>query len=294
MPYCRNCGARLETSQKYCKRCGAPVLRSVQPAAQAVEESAHRRSAPSLSGKGRISWNIIAIIVVLAIGLVILGVLYGISANNLNSARADITELEANITDLQDQLALEEANVASLETQLATATEELNLSRSQATQLQADLDESELHVADLQTELEDSIANATSLQADLDEANADLASAMAANSSLTDELTSIKSPRHFTSLEELQTWLAKDDTNTNPDYASLSPAAKAYLLQVKALRDGYILSACLDWDSSYIYTWNVAIANDTIYSVNAATDVVTEGPDFADTPPSYPIPIPIS
>lgn len=291
MPYCRNCGASLEESQKYCKKCGATVSPSGQPPAKAVKESPPRKSAPSSSGKGKTSWYMVAITGVLAIGLVTFGVLYGIGAVNLSNARADITQLETNVADLQAQLAVEEANVAALETQLATAIEELNLSQAQAEQLQADLDESELQVANLQTELDDAIANVTSLQSDLDEASADLEEAIAANSSLEDELSTVKSPRHFTSLEELQTWLANDDTDTNSDYASLSPAAKAYLLQVKALRDGYILSACLDWDSSYIYTWNVAIVNDTIYSVNADTDAVTEGPDFADAPPSYPIPI---
>jgi hypothetical protein len=50
---------------------------------------------------------------------------------------------------------------------------------------------------------------------------------------LTTELTQIKYPRHFLSVQELTTWLAQDDTNTNPKYAAYNLAQKSYLLQIK-------------------------------------------------------------
>ena len=92
-------------------------------------------------------------------------------------------------------------------------------------------------------------------------------------------------------IAELEIWLEKDDTDTNDAYSSLKSEEKAYILQVKALRDGYILSACIDWDSNYIYSWNVAIVGDTVYSINAATDVVNEGPSFYDDLPLHPLPL---
>ena len=92
-------------------------------------------------------------------------------------------------------------------------------------------------------------------------------------------------------MAELTQWLAQDDTNTNPAYASLSSYSRAFVLQVKALRDGYLLPACLDWDAMYIYSWNAAVVDGAVVSVNVDTDAVTVGPAFSSAPPSHPLPI---
>jgi hypothetical protein len=167
---------------------------------------------------------------------------------------------------------------------LAATISDLNSSQTQVTHLQADLNASELRITNLQSELD-------AASTELSQAYSELAGLTDANTSLTEELTVIKDPRHFNSLQELQTWLENDDTNTNSAYSSLTSQAKAYVLQVKALRDGYILSACIDWDSNFIYSWNVAVIGDKIYSVNAATDVITAGPSFDEALPLHPLPI---
>jgi hypothetical protein len=140
-------------------------------------------------------------------------------------------------------------------------------------------------VTSLTADLAAANAKVASIQASLDKAYADLATSTAS-------LKQVQDPRHFSTMEELQAWLAKDDTDTNPLYASSSPDVKAFILQVKALRDGYLLPACLDWDSSYLYSWNVAVVGGIVVSVNAATDVVTSGPTLSSPPPSHPLPLP--
>jgi hypothetical protein len=131
----------------------------------------------------------------------------------------------------------------------------------------------------------------TATQASLDRAASDLATAILTSSSQAVSLKKVQDPGHFDTLTEITAWLAKDDTNTNPAYASLSNYSKAFILQVKALRDGYLLPACLDWDSSFIYTWNAAIVGGTVYSIDPSTDTLTKGPAFPVPPPSHPLPI---
>jgi len=77
-------------------------------------------------------------------------------------------------------------------------------------------------------------------------------------------------------VQELTGWLVQDDTNTNPVYSSLPPSAKAYVLQVKALRDGYILPAQLGLDptGTYILGFSLALVAANIYLVDPSTDVI--------------------
>jgi len=222
---------------------------------------------------------------ILAVALIVLGFFYWRGTNKLGAANARIFSLEtrladekANVASLKVQLAAANANVTDLTAQLATAS-------SKVTSLTADLATAKRKVASLTAELAAADAKVASTQASLDKAYADLAASNAC-------LKQVQDPRHFNTMAELQDWLAKDDTNTNPLYASSSPDIKAFILQVKALRDGYLLPACLDWDASYIYSWNAAVVGEVVVSVNAATDAVTEGPTFGSPPPSHPLPLP--
>ena len=291
MPYCNQCGNELKEEEQFCGTCGTgqgqPAITSSPPTPPPSNPTYVNQHSPQKSG-GTGIWKMI-VIGVLAVALITVGVLYGIENSNLNKAKANIATLENNVTTLQTQLAAEQAHAASLQTELtATISEltatvgELNAARDDIKQLESDLAESELRVANLQSELNDATAK-------LAQAYAEIAGLTDANTALTEELNTIKDPRHFNSLQELETWLENDDTNTA--YSSLSAQAKAYVLQVKALRDGFILSACIDWDSKYIYSWNVAIVGDTVYSVNAATDKISAGPSFSDALPLHPLPL---
>jgi septal ring factor EnvC (AmiA/AmiB activator) len=226
--------------------------------------------------------------------------------SNLNKANTQITGLEANmtslegqlatekanVTSLQTQLVAEKANVATLQTQLITTKSDLTASQAKVTSLTVDLATANAKVTSLISDLATANAKVTSTQASLDKANLDLATAVATNATQSATLKKVQDPKHFDTLAELTAWLTKDDTNTNPTYASYSGYSKAFILQVKALRDGYLLPACLDWDSSFIYSWNVAVIGGTVYSIDSTTDALTQGPTFATAPPSHPLPLP--
>jgi hypothetical protein len=126
-------------------------------------------------------------------------------------------------------------------------------------------------------------------QASLDKANSDLAAALVTNTTQAATLRTVQYPRHFNSLTELTIFLAQDDTNTNPAYSGVT---KAYVLEIKAQRAGFLLPAQIWWDSSYIYSDNIALVGASIYTVNPNTDAVTYQVAFATAPSSYPIPLP--
>jgi hypothetical protein len=293
MPYCHQCGNELKGNEQFCGKCGA---KQEQPAGKpsAFKQAAVPPVPPSQTPKpvnqypqsqkdGKGFWKFI-VMAVLAVALVAVGVLYGIQSGNLSQAKTDIAGLENNIATIQTELTVEQANAAALQTQLTATINDLNASRDDVAQLEDDLNASEQRIANLETKLE--AANTK-----LAQAYADIAGLTTANAALSGELNLIKDPRHFNSLNELESWLENDDTNTNSAYSSLTPQARAYILQVKALRDGFILSACIDWDSNYIYSWNVAIVGKAVYSVNAETDAVNAGPSFYDALPLHPLPL---
>jgi len=80
-------------------------------------------------------------------------------------------------------------------------------------------------------------------------------------------------PKHFGSLEELETWLANDDTN-QMQYSSdeFNCIDFALMLQERALADGYILSTeILPVAAHWV---NIAIIGDRIYVIEPQDDRV--------------------
>jgi predicted nucleic acid-binding Zn-ribbon protein len=237
----------------------------------------------------------------------------------LRDEKANATIMNSNLTaekgisaNLSTQLAAEKTKSAGLENQLAAGTGDKNTLESRFLQMQKDLDASKVLVTKLTNDLSASVARVTvlekdltavqgtaaKLQASLNDANSGLAGAVAqadalkaSNNTLTAELKKIKDPRHFISLEELTTWLAKDDTNTNPSYTGLTLSEKAFILQVKALRDGYLMPVGLDADSLYIYSWNSAVVSGILYIVNANDDTITQLGSFTVLPAVHPMPL---
>ena len=96
------------------------------------------------------------------------------------------------------------------------------------------------------------------------------------NSKIADQqavIDKIEAPRHFNSLDELNTWLQQAAVYTK--YAALRPIERAYILQVLALRDGYLLPAGFDVSGTTFYSFNTAYINGTIYNVSPSTNVVS-------------------
>ena len=241
---------------------------------------------------------------VLVVALIVVGVLYGMEVGKLNKANQNITSLEANVTsltgqltaekatvaDLQTQLAAQKATVADLQTQLAATKSDLTASQAKVTSLTSDLSTANASVTSLTANLATANGKITTIQASLDKANADLAVANATINTQTTTLKKIQNPRCFNSLQELTDWLAKDDTNTK--YASLDPVSRCYVLQSRALNDGFLLSASTRIDSTThtAYLSNQAWIGGTLYGVNSATDQIFIFDSGYPPIPLYPIP----
>jgi nitrogen fixation-related uncharacterized protein len=88
-------------------------------------------------------------------------------------------------------------------------------------------------------------------------------------------------PVQFSSLWELRTWLAQDDTDRNPEHLTEGEGIDcddyALTLQKHALQDGYIVSARFvdtDGDGSLDHAMNTAVIGNEVYSIEPQTDAV--------------------
>ncbi|MGA3093925.1 MAG: hypothetical protein ABSD79_00885 [Dehalococcoidales bacterium] len=293
----------------------ADIAKQEQPASVAHVSSAREEPRIKPAKASGLNRNTIfyAVTAVLVVALIALGVFYGQGVGKLNKANTHVTELTANVTSLEGQLTAAQASVTDLQTQLdaekATAADlqtQLTAAKGQVTSLTSDLATANGKVTSLTSDLSTANTKVTSLtsdltiangkvatiQASLDKANADLAAALVTNTTQAATLRTVQDPRHFTSYAELANFLAQDDTNTNPAYSALQPSNKAYILQIKALRAGFLLPASIWWDSTGIYSQNLAIVGATIYEVYAPTDAIYYGTTFSYTPALHPLPLP--
>jgi len=80
-------------------------------------------------------------------------------------------------------------------------------------------------------------------------------------------------PRHFSSLEELKTWLARDNTNESQySPSNFNCVDFALMLQKHALVDGYILSTeVLPVGAHWV---NVAVISDSAYFIEPQDDSI--------------------
>ncbi len=205
-------------------------------------------------------WLAITVIVILTVITVGGGYFLWQQTHKLGEAEAEIVSLEGNVASLEGNVATLEGNVSTLETDLA----ELEATVST---LEADLETTNGEIEDLQ---------------------ADLSTQQNINSSLSAELKKVKDPRHFASLTELVDWLHKDDTDTkykDEEWINLS-----FILQVRALRDGYLLPVSFYEEGGRAYAINRAVIEDNIYSVWANTDH-TAWHDYILAIPSHPLPL---
>jgi peptidoglycan hydrolase CwlO-like protein len=315
--YCNTCGYNLTRSE-------TPTPdRSKAPPAPPRTILTSNTVSPTPTRSGKTLWYIIS--GVLLVTLIAFGFLYSSTSSKLNTANTKITSLEseitarqhnidtlntqlttekANVTSLQTQLNNEKANVTKLTSDLSTSQTSLAMAQGQIKTLQASMDVANASVTKLTSDLSAANAKIIALQASLDKANADLTTATSNLSKAAADLATmttnfnnantnykkVADPRFFYSIQELNDWLAKDDTNTNPAYASLRGTEKSYILQIKAARDGFLISVFSDWDTQYIYYGNTTIAGGMICEINPLTDAVRQGPTFVT--PSHPLPLP--
>ncbi len=209
-------------------------------------------------------WLAIPVIAVLVVGLIVGGYFLSRQAAKLGEAESEIVALEGDVSAL-------EVNV---------------------TTLAGDITALAGNVSTLETELAESAATAATLAADLGTANStvsnlrsDLSTQQMINLSLSSGLKMVKDPRHFSSLTELTDWLHDDDTDTR--YASDTMAEKACILQVSALRDGYLLPAFIFEDGD---GRNLAAIEDELWGVRPDDDD-TYFITYIEPLPSRPLPL---
>ena len=177
---------------------------------------------------------------VLLIGIIVLGILYSIESNRALEAESELVVLNYENNNLDNFIGQQLDFMNTLDEQLTT----------------------------LESELETLQGAMISLQGELDTAHTSIEDQNLISQSLSDELEKIKNPRHFESKSELVAWLAQDDTDIA--FPNKSTVERCYILQVRALRDGYILPvwfADLNEDKYPEYLGNLAYIGSNIYYV---------------------------
>lgn len=224
-------------------------------------------------------WVQISVISVLGVGLCVVLVLYIMNLSSLNSAQEEITD--------------KDNTISSLEAEINGLKADLSNSEAEAEELKTELATSEAECASLTGEVSDLTAQTVSLGSQLSSTQSSLSAAQTLNSGLTQDLKTVTDPRHFGSVSELSDWLQQD--NTDEEYEDLRGSnylQMSYILQVRALRDGYILPAyVIPLTSTAVWISNIACIGDTLYLVEAGDDSVDEY--FVHTAvPSHPEPLP--
>lgn len=163
--------------------------------------------------------------------------------------------------------------------------DELEDAQSQIATLEGDISSLEEEVSSLQASLSDSEASVSSLEAELESAQNALEAQRNVNSALAEEMKTMKDPRHFESLAELTDWLYQDDTDEI--YGHERMLIISYILQVRALRDGYLLPVDIDVVNGNVIS-NSAVIGDELYWVDAPTDEIIFA-SYIKPVPSHPL-----
>lgn len=137
-------------------------------------------------------------------------------------------------------------------------------------------------------QLETVQSDLTNLQADYEALNVDYDTLNADYEAIDEELAEIKEvypPRDFSSLSELQDWLVENDVSER-SLAQFSEGiySKALEIQEDALKDGYIVSAAIDYDEvvGVYYIFCATIIDGDIWVWDPETDEPINYSAFAD------------
>ena len=234
-------------------------------------------------------WVAIPVIIVLVLAVIAVGYLYLQQTNKLEEAESEIVALEGNVATLEGNVATLEGNVASLEGNVSTLEGNVATLEGEVSSLETELADSEAKVSSLSTELSSSKSKVSSLQSDLKKAKDDIETQQTINSALSGELKNIQYPRYFKSSQELADWLREDDTDT--EYGDEDVPFICFILQIRALRDGYLLPAFVNPEGEDLYFSNWTVIGDEIYAVAAWDDSSTYVGYLYKPLPSYPLPM---
>jgi hypothetical protein len=203
-------------------------------------------------------WLAIAVIAVLVIALVVIIVVFTQKIGRLNR---NVNDFNAQVAALQSQLSEFQGDTSTLQGQLAQQKAANASLTGQLAEAKSQNDVLEGNIADLN--------NTISIQDTL--------------------IEKMKYPKHFSTVEELANWLQKDNTNTlYPSSTAVQRIQLAFILQIHAARDGYLLTVSLPAGGVLDYITDRAIVGDAIYEIRPWDDFVQR---LFSVPvlPSYPI-----
>ncbi len=136
---------------------------------------------------------------------------------------------------------------------------------------QADYDELNTEYTTLQADYDELDTEYMALQADYDELNTEYEAVQNALA----EVEAVYPPKDFSSLSELQNWLLTNDVSERP-LATIAENlySKALEMQEDALKDGYIVSAWIDYypDTEEFYINCTAVVDGNVWIWNPETD----------------------
>ncbi len=232
----------------------------------------------------RKTWIIVLLVAIIGGGS-FLGYKYVTTYSELQVSEETNQTLGGDIERLQEEKATLDSNIEDFALSVsaltvAASSREGTISELKTSEknLQQSLTESQANNKTLKTEVSSLEAERTNLQENLTQANSN-------SRTLTTTLEAIRSPRHFDSVQELKDWLQKDNTDSKDGtFAEL-----CYILQVRALRDGFILPVSVSSDDSYQYFANMAYIQGEYYMIYPDTDEVIWYDYAAQTFPTYPI-----
>jgi septal ring factor EnvC (AmiA/AmiB activator) len=241
-------------------------------------------------------WEI-GLIVVLLIGLGVVTFLLVRSNSELGQTHSDLSRTSDELVQRNSDLAHAKGDLAQTGSDLASRSNELAQSQSQAEELKYAVYSAETKsagqdktISDLQFYLSDTNGKISSLQTNLSKSQSDVKAQQIINASLSTELKKVEDPRHFATVAELTDWLAQDDTNKV--YANERPSIRGYILQIRALRAGFLLPVMISYENNTLYFDNIAIIGDSIYDVDSSDDAIYKVLSGMQPVPSHPLPLP--
>ena len=191
---------------------------------------------------------------------------YDAMATDLSKAQQELQSVKAELATAQKENSELTSRLGETKTEPAPAQPDVEAIRNELQSTKAELETAKISLAE-------SIKNISSIRTDLQKANDDIKTQQQVSAALSEQLKKVKYARHFESLEELTEWVQKDDTDTA--YPDASDMELAYVLQVRAAGDGYILPIYMQFMGEEVRVlYNLAVIGEYIYSVGATDDLV--------------------
>jgi peptidoglycan hydrolase CwlO-like protein len=234
-------------------------------------------------------WLSIVIIVVLVAATGTTVFLYSGKSNDLNAANSEIAIHQTAIAGLNSDISASKAETTDYQSQLKAAQDAIMLLDGNITDLNNQNIKLTSDIATANTDISDTKFTLANTQSSISSIQSSLISAQNNVLTLNATVKKVTDPRHFASLQELTDWLQQDDTDTK--YPAINNTTRAYILQVRALRDGFILAVSIWVDASGGWVSNRAVIGAAVYAVNAKNDSVSYYGGAAIMP-SHPEPLP--